>query len=322
MKKRILRVLAAGLLILWCGAFLRTENTEKSQVRALLLEPPGEGSGWTVGLLYQYPEAAADAADAAAEVQLCTGTGESLPQALQKAEKALPRLAGYRLCETVLFGPGSGLKQMQDACTELQKEPVRGLSAKILQMDFTCAELQQGEENLPEQLLEEIEKADSAAPYLYQNRKAVLLPMIQLSEDGPETAEQGLLLTPQENLLLSAEETRMARLLLEQGGETTFELDGKPVISRHCVVSVEAEREGFRVTLTGQRKAGTEQVTQSQQEQLETLCVRTLQDCWAAGCDLLSLRAVRMLQQGSGENALTTENACPQLQADVRFLEF
>ena len=77
-QQRAVRWLAAGVLVLWCGVFLRAENTEKSMVRALLLTPPTVvAQSWTVGLLYQFPEAAADASDAAAQVQLCTGQGNT-----------------------------------------------------------------------------------------------------------------------------------------------------------------------------------------------------------------------------------------------------
>ena len=39
-QQRAIRWLAAGVLVLWCGVFLRAENTEKSMVRALILTPP------------------------------------------------------------------------------------------------------------------------------------------------------------------------------------------------------------------------------------------------------------------------------------------
>ena len=87
-QQRGLRWLAAGVLALWCGVFLRAENTEKSMVRALLLTPPTVvAQSWTVGLLYQFPEAAADASDAAAKVQLCTGRGNTLQTALKSEAK-------------------------------------------------------------------------------------------------------------------------------------------------------------------------------------------------------------------------------------------
>ena len=37
-RRATLRLLLLGLLLCWCGVFLRSENTEKSIVRALLLE--------------------------------------------------------------------------------------------------------------------------------------------------------------------------------------------------------------------------------------------------------------------------------------------
>ena len=56
-RRATLRLLLLGLLLCWCGVFLRSENTEKSIVRALLLEQTPEQ--WNVALLYQFPEAAA-----------------------------------------------------------------------------------------------------------------------------------------------------------------------------------------------------------------------------------------------------------------------
>lgn len=73
-RRATLRLLLLGLLLCWCGVFLRSENTEKSIVRALMLEQTPEQ--WNVALLYQFPEAAADSSDAAASVQLCAGTGK------------------------------------------------------------------------------------------------------------------------------------------------------------------------------------------------------------------------------------------------------
>ena len=67
-QQRTLRWLAAGVLVLWCGVFLRAENTEKSMVRALILTPPTvAGHRLTESLLYQFPQAANDAPNAARE---------------------------------------------------------------------------------------------------------------------------------------------------------------------------------------------------------------------------------------------------------------
>lgn len=85
--------------------FSTERKHRKSIVRALLLEQTPEQ--WNVALLYQFPEAAADSSDAAASVQLCAGTGETLEQALFAAEEHLPQRPSYRLCEYLFLNTGS-----------------------------------------------------------------------------------------------------------------------------------------------------------------------------------------------------------------------
>ena len=115
-RRATLRLLLLGLLLCWCGVFLRSENTEKSIVRALLLEQTPEQ--WNVALLYQFPEAAADSSDATASVQLCAGTGKTLEQALFAAEEHLPQRPSYRLCEYLFLNTGS-LRGELSACEPL-----------------------------------------------------------------------------------------------------------------------------------------------------------------------------------------------------------
>ncbi len=325
-QQRALRWLAAGVLVLWCGGFLRAENTEKSMVRALLLTPPTVvAQSWTVGLLYQFPEAAADAADAAARVQLCTGQGNTLQTALTEAERGLPRKASYRLCEYLLLNAETTLKTIRQAETVLNEEPVQGLSARVLCMDLSGEELAaaDGENELfPEQLLQAVKEAAPQAPHLYESRNALLAPVLILTDGAIENAEEMLLLTETGNTRRTPAESQMAQLLLGQSGEHTFPLGSGQVTFRRCVVSVEAVEDGFAVTLTGQRRAGTALPTAAQCAALELLCVQTVQRCWENGYDLLSLGAVRALKQGTGREALTTKNACPQVQADVSFLQF
>jgi hypothetical protein len=63
-----LRLMAAGVLVVWLCLFLHWDNTEKSMIRALLVETNGDS--WTVGLLYQFPEASADSSEAEAAIRL------------------------------------------------------------------------------------------------------------------------------------------------------------------------------------------------------------------------------------------------------------
>ena len=79
MKQKKLRSLSAVLLIGWCLIFLRCETTEKSMVRALYLAQKEQSI--TVGLLYQAPEAAADASEASGAVQLQLAQADTLAKA-------------------------------------------------------------------------------------------------------------------------------------------------------------------------------------------------------------------------------------------------
>lgn len=101
MKQKKLRSLSAVLLIGWCLIFLRCETTEKSMVRALYLAQKEQSI--TVGLLYQAPEAAADASEASGAVQLQLAQADTLAKALAAAQKQLPQKADYRLCDYLLI---------------------------------------------------------------------------------------------------------------------------------------------------------------------------------------------------------------------------
>lgn len=225
-QQRALRWLAAGVLVFWCGVFLRAENTEKSMVRALILTPPTVAvQSWMVSLLYQFPEAAADASDAAAQVQLCTGHGNTLQTALTEAERGLPRKASYRLCEYLLLNAETTLKTIRQAETVLKEEPVQGLSARVLCMDLSGEELAaaDGENELfPEQLLQVVKEAAPQAPHLYESRNALLAPVLALTEEGMENAERMLLLTETGNTRLTPAESQMAQLLLGSERRTHF----------------------------------------------------------------------------------------------------
>ena len=68
------------LLTGWCLLFLRCESTEKSMVRAVYLAQSEQG--YQAGLLYQAPQAAADAADATAALQFVQAEGQTMERAL------------------------------------------------------------------------------------------------------------------------------------------------------------------------------------------------------------------------------------------------
>ena len=127
-------------------------------------------------------------------------------------------------------------------------------------------------------------------------------------------------MTAQGSTRLSPNETAMAQLLQERTMPVEFALEGETVTLRRCVVSVEAEGNGFAVTLTGQGRADTPPVEESVCRQLEALCEETIVRAWQSGADLLRLGAVRALKEGPGA-FFTTKNACPEVRASVKMLD-
>ena len=107
-----LKVLAVFLLAIYCLAFFRADSTQESMIRAILLEQ-NEG-GWTVGLLYQAPEASADSSKASAEIQFAAAQDSTLEKALTAAQEALPQAANYRLCDYLLLAPGCSWQTLGD----------------------------------------------------------------------------------------------------------------------------------------------------------------------------------------------------------------
>lgn len=104
-KNATLRLLAVGLLLCWCGLFLRTETTEKSMVRLIFADPTE--TGWTVGLLYQFPGSGRRLRRCGRfPSRLELGEGETPEKALLAAEKALQPPGQLPLCEYLLLGPG------------------------------------------------------------------------------------------------------------------------------------------------------------------------------------------------------------------------
>ena len=100
-KQKSCKPLLYLLLTGWCLLFLRCESTEKSMVRAVYLTQTEQG--YQAGLLYQAPQAAADAAEASAALQFVQAKGQTMERALAAAEQALPQTASYRLCDYLLL---------------------------------------------------------------------------------------------------------------------------------------------------------------------------------------------------------------------------
>ena len=140
-RREGLRLLAAGVLTVWLCLFLHWENTEKSMIRALLVETKDDS--WTVGLLYQFPEASADSSEAEAAIRLCVGRGPQLSTAIAAAEKALPQRADWRLCE-YLFVEQDSVRRALPVCEELfLHQPCGRLASRMFGAGFSVETLEE-----------------------------------------------------------------------------------------------------------------------------------------------------------------------------------
>ena len=216
--KPMLFLLLAG----WCFLFLRCESTEKSMVRAVYLSQTEQG--YQAGLLYQAPQAAADAAEASAALQFVQAEGQTMEQALAAAEQALPQTASYRLCDYLLLP-----KAEEPLLTEYEQLVLRRgcgrTAARLL-----CAEGETGHlatrAALPDALMAQIKAAAPTAPRLYEHTEPGLLPVLEWNAEEVTIQEGGVLHTVAANIPLSPEQAEVYRLLARQGGTRQLWLEG------------------------------------------------------------------------------------------------
>lgn len=319
-KSAVMRLFAAGAVIIWCLMFMRCDTTDKSMVRAIMLQKSADG--WQVGFLYQAPEASADASDAAAGIAFCSAGGQTFDLALAAAENALPQAANYRLCDYILLPSGSGASQtLAEYEQTLLKLKCGRLSARVLRCGFTGAELSSASESteaLPEKLLQCVKLAAACAPRLYERDAGLLLPAVSLT-DGSFTAEtEGFFVCSERELALTANQTQAALLLAGESGVRSFCIGGRVYEFERVVCSVTPTGQGSAVLRVDcQPKAGTQAPESEQIKELEALLTSTARLLWENGADFIGLRAALSLRYGGASVPIPAKNACPLLRADV-----
>ena len=304
------------LLTGWGLLFLRCESTEKSMVRAMYLAQTEQG--YQAGLLYQAPQASADAAEASAALQFVQAEGQTMERAFAAAEQALPQTASYRLCDYLLLP-----KAEEPLLTEYEQLVLRRgcgrTAARLLcaegEIDYLAAQAA-----LPDALMAQIKAAAPTAPRLYEHTEPGLLPVLGWNAEEVTVQEGGVLHTVAGNTLFSPEQTEVYRLLTGQSGIRQLWLEGEPIGIRRCIVSVTLQKAQVLVRLDCQRAAHSPLPTQAQQQQLAAQCTALLQSCWQQGVDVLHLQARAALRDGNSASFDPTKNACPQLRTDVHFM--
>ena len=315
-KRKSYKPLLYFLLTGWCLLFLRCENTEKSMVRAVYLAQTEQG--YQAGLLYQAPQAAADAAEASAALQFVQAKGQTMERAFAAAEQALPQTASYRLCDYLLLP-----EVTEPLLTEYEQLVLRRgcgrTAARLLcaegKIDHLAAQAA-----LPDALMAQIKAAAPTAPRLYQHTEPGLLPVLGWSAEEVSLQEGGVLHTAAGNTLFSPEQAEIYRLLTGQSGTRRLWLEGERIGIRRCTVSVTLQKAQVLVRLDCQRAAHSPLPTQAQQQQLAAQCTALLQSCWQQGVDVLHLQARAALRSGNSVSFDPTKNACPQLRTDVHFM--
>ena len=304
------------LLTGWCLLFLRCESTEKSMVRAVYLAQTEQG--YQAGLLYQAPQAAADAAEASAALQFVQAEGQTMERALAAAEQALPQTASYRLCDYLLLP-----KAEESLLTEYEQLVLRrgcGRTAARLLCAEGAIDHLAAQAALPDALMAQLKAAAPTAPRLYEHTEPGLLPILRWSAEEVSLQEGGVLHIVAGNTPLSPEQAEVYRLLTEQSGTRQLWLEGERIGIRRCTVSVTLQKGQVLVRLDCQRTAHSPLPTQAQQQQLAAQCTALLQGCWQQGVDVLHLQARAALRSGSIAGFDPTKNACPQLRTDVHFM--
>lgn len=318
---RALKYLAAALLAAFCLAFARTDTTEKSMVRAVLLEP-GE-AGWEVGLLYQAPEASADSSEVSDGIGFAAAQGASLERALYNAAALLPLDPNFRLCDYLLLMPGSGWQTLKDYESLVLARQCGRTSAQLAACDFRCQDLSEATEessDLLTDLLQALKESRRASPRLYEARTntGLLLPFLSLEDQALTVKPEGWFVSGTESVAWDAQQTAVYRLLTGKGDEFVFWMGEHPITLRRPLLSVEVEEnEHFAVRLDCQTAADSADPTPEQLSQLGDLCTQMLEKRWSAGQDLIGLGACAALRDGEAARLSPTKNACPQLRTDV-----
>ena len=320
-RGRILKYLAAALLAAFCLAFARTDTTEKSMVRAILLEPGEEE--WTVGLLYQAPEASADSSEASDGIGFAVAQGTGLERALDNAASLLPLEANFRLCDYLLLMPGGNWQTLSSYESLVLARQCGRTSAQLAACDFTCQELSEATEegeDLLTSLLQTLKRSKRALPRLYETRtdEGLLMPCLTMEETTLSVKPEGWFVSTDSSEEWDAQKTAVYGLLTGQGDTFTFWLGEHPLTLRRPLLGVEKTKDGsFAVHLDCQTAADSAEPTNTDLARLGDLCTQLVQERWSAGQDLIGLGACAALRDGQNAWLSPAKNACPQLRTDV-----
>ncbi len=239
-------------------------------------------------------------------------------------KKKLPQKADYRLCDFLIMSENTS-EELLSAYETIVLESGRGrAAAKASILAVSTEELEkqlEAAEGLPDRLLNELKQESGRMPRLYQHRDGMFWPQLTLQDEELSGAGTSVFRKGEQRIKLDAQQTAVVQLLSGMYGTHTLWLAGgtgdDPPVQRFVHGK---GKKSVRLRLDCQRGDETPQPGAAQCAQLSRLCTQTVQSFWQQGIDLVHLQQRSALQYGVGREKITIKNACPQLQADVRFL--
>ncbi len=213
----------ALLVALWASS---TQSQPQSyMVRAVVLDETG--GQYTVGVLYQAPDAAANSADVQITYQLAQGQGDSLAEAVQAVEQAVGGQLSYQLSDYLLLASGCTPNTVQAYAALVQTAQCGRYSAKVSALSQDMAQLEALIAQTPQTasiLLERLVEDGQNAPALYDVLEDALpMPLLNVQDDGTLAAELlSCSLGAQGRVLYDAVQTQLYALLHTGQGTASF----------------------------------------------------------------------------------------------------
>ncbi len=216
---------AFALAVVLYGSNVQSQGAQLYMARAVLLEQ--SGTQYTVGVLYQDPEAAANSAEAQAPLKLAQGEGNSLAAAFQSLEQGLAAEVSYQLSDYLVLCGQCSKATVEEYAQQVQTTQRGRYSAQISYLSQDMAQLTQIVQETPESaelLLEALTLSEQTAPALYEMaQETLVMPLFSVQSDGVLAAEKtSYLLSTEGGTIYNDTQTQLYYLLSSAQGQASF----------------------------------------------------------------------------------------------------
>lgn len=223
---------AIALLAAFCasgGVSNAASVTDGFMVRAVLIEQ--DADGYTVAVLYQDPEAAANSAEVSAPFSIAQATGDSLAGAFATLEQTLAAPVSYQLGDYLLLCGTPSLTLLREYAALVQSIGCGRYAAQVCYSSVTVAAFAQQAEasqTLAEGLFTLLEQSEQLPASLFDAAQAsFLVPQIEQAADGSFAPLQtSYLLSESGGMAYDATQTQLYCLLAGDSSTCEFLMGG------------------------------------------------------------------------------------------------